>query len=175
MIYGIYNRGNTCYAAAVIQCLCRILECIPTDIVDLDSIPRIASDAQEYYESLVDKIRPLRSMISSTLPDNISVSVILDPQLVNIVDAGPMICIRVEGTFMLQEKEYISVIGRKYRLIAAVSLSNSHYTAFVEERGLWYYCDDSNVRVVDVKTFANLYLLFYKYVPNPNVSNQGLH
>ena len=168
MIYGIRNRGNTCYAAAVIQCICRILHCIPTDIIDLDKIPRVASDAQEFYEMIVSKIPILRHMVSAIVSDTV-VPCILWSQLEEVREIGEVVCIRVDIQESIDNIRYMSIRGRKYRLLACVLLNNAHYRAIVENNNNWFVCDDDNISVSDTTKNVHLYLLFYKYIPRSNV------
>lgn len=175
MIYGIRNRGNTCYAAAILQCLSRILECIPTEITDLDSIPTRMSDAQEYYERLIAKMPIAKRMMSATLSSGISVPCLLSSQMDNVTDTGPAISIRVTLTSTIQDVRLTYVNGIQYRLVAAVCFSNRHYTAIVEDQESWYLCDDSDLQRIGVDSLLYLYLLFYKYVPDPNVTVPSLH
>lgn len=170
-IYGIRNRGNTCYASAVLQCLSCILGCIPTDLVDLDSIPRIMSDAQEYYELLVSRNRILKKIVETVIHPNIVVPYVLPTQLDSVRETNIILPLRVHMQGTVASVDSIVVRDTKYRLICAIIHSNHHYTAIVHNDSKWYICDDENVYEIGMNVSLPLYLLFYKYVPESNVSS----
>jgi hypothetical protein len=169
MLYGIKNRGNICYASAAIQCVCSVLGCIPTDIIELDRIPRVMSDSQEFYEMMSDRIPSLKKRVSTSLNDKSDVPCVPISRIEDIVSFNSYLVIRTSGSSSLSSIKRITIKDKVLDLISMVSFSNSHYIAVVNHDNTWFIHDDERVREVNTDIDIPLYLLFYKNVPTGNV------
>lgn len=177
MYIGIPNIGNSCYAAAVTQCLRRIFGLNVQ--LNHGCLSKKQEDPHDFYMNAVD-----------ALPDEIKKRIMvtcfkrkdepytqsfisLNHNMVNlyntIVKVNDLLCIhRITPTlFNLKDILIINLLNVNYKAVAAVvasTIQGSHYVAIVEHDNEWVEYNDSNVSKTQIDTLKHLYMIFYEKI-----------
>lgn len=124
---------------------------MPGDIEDLDKIPRIASDAVDYYNTLISRSPELKSKTRILLRDG-ECNYIASSQMNDVRELGEYVVVR--------SSTRMDIPG--YTLHSMILYESGHYVAIVYEDG-WVLCNDERLYQIE-RPPDNPYLLIYRIV-----------
>lgn len=163
MIQGIKNQGNSCYAAALIQCLRISLD---VDIkLNTDQLSGNMEDPHEFYtEKIVHLIPPsVRKRLMIEYESGLELPyTMLDQHMGKPKKSSDVICVYLGFPTRDSLDNHISIIvcNRIYKLVAAVCKAGNHYYSCVKFQQSWLTIDDEHVHT-GVPSVVELYMLFY--------------
>lgn len=163
---GIPNRGNTCYAASILQCFRRIFD---TNLnIEWQQLSGNMEDPHEFYCFIVDRIPTIyKQKLLVKFSDGVEQPYIsVTPDMKNnhgpIIQTSDIICLyRIPTQIDANSCNTLTVCGKTYNLVAMICHIPGHYYSIVEENKIWYRCNDNSI-IEENNSHHCLYMCFYQ-------------